>query len=387
LITLGIKTSTPYAALGNGIIAHVLDFDDYEVPSMAHPSVAVLPAVLAVGERLNAPGSVCLESYLAGMEVISKVGLGISPDHYDKGWHATGTLGTLGAAAASSRLLRLDSGKVRMALGLAASTSSGLRANFGSMTKSFHAGHAARNGVESASLAMQGFTANKEVLESDLGFCDLFTEGKNYDLQKIVEGLGAPFSILSPGVGKKPYPSCAATHSFVDGILDLVKRYDIQAEEVDSVECGIFYRHPQQLIHSNPQTGLEGKFSLEFCIALALVERRVSIRQFTDSKVKEPKIQELIRKIKKEVTEEAGGKGTPYPTAIFTVHMKDGKTYPCRVQTRKGSPAYPLSAGEIKDKFMECAQLNYSANQSRRILEAVMDIEKAADIGNVIQLF
>jgi 2-methylcitrate dehydratase PrpD len=234
---------------------------------------------------------------------------------------------------------------------------------------------------------MEGFTANKEVLESDLGFCDLFTEGKNYDLQKIVEGLGAPFSILSPGVGKKPYPSCAATHSFVDGILDLVKRYDIQAEEVASVECGIFYRHPKQLIHSNPQTGLEGKFSLEFCIALALVERRVSIRQFTDSKVKEPKIQELMRKIKKEVTEEAGGKGTPYPTAIIMVRMKDGKGYPVRVETRKGSPFHPLTAEEVVNKFMDCAQLNYSANQSRRILEAVMDIEKAEDIGNVIQLF
>ena len=387
VITQGIKTSAPYAAFGTGVIAHVLDFDDYEVPSMAHPSVTVLPAVLALGEKLQSSGKKCLEAYLLGMEVISKIGRGINPNHYDKGWHSTGTLGTLGAASASSRLLALDPDKTKTALGIAASMSSGLRANFGTMTKSFHAGHAARNGVESAILASGGFTANKDILESDLGFCDLFTEGKNYDLQKIVQGLGAPFSILSPGVGKKPYPSCAATHSFLDGILGLIERYDIKAEDVESVECGIFYRHPQQLIHSNPQTGLEGKFSLEFCIALALVERRVSIRQFTDSKVKEPKIQELMKKIRKEVTEEAGGKGTPYPTAIFTVHMKDGKSYPSRVQTRKGSPLHPLSAGEIKDKFMECAQLNYSADQSRRILEAVMDIERAEDIGNVIQLF
>ncbi len=124
VMTQGIKTSAPYAALGNGIIAHVLDFDDYEVPSMAHPSVAVLPAVLALGESLKASGKACLESYLAGMEVISKVGLGINPDHYDKGWHSTGTLGALGAASASSKLLRPGSDKVRMALGIAASTSS-----------------------------------------------------------------------------------------------------------------------------------------------------------------------------------------------------------------------------------------------------------------------
>jgi 2-methylcitrate dehydratase PrpD len=387
LITQGIKTSASYAAFGNGVMGHVLDFDDYEVPSMAHPSVTVLPAVLAMGEKVKASGKACLQAYLVGMEVISKVGRGIAPDHYDKGWHSTGTLGTLGSASASSKLLNLDVERMRMALGIAASMSSGLRANFGTMTKSFHAGHAARNGVEAASFASRGFTATQEVLESDLGFCNLFTEGKKYDLQKIGEGLGDPFSIFSPGVGKKPYPSCAATHSFLDGILGLIEQYDIKPEDVDSVECGIFYRLPKMLIHSNPQTGLEGKFSLEFCMALALQERKVSLGHFTDSKVKEPGIQKLIKKIKKEVTEEAGGKGTDLPTAIITVHMKNGATYPCRVKTRKGSPKSPLSAQEVMNKFLECAQLNYSAEQSRGIMEAVMDVDKAEDIGKIIQLF
>jgi 2-methylcitrate dehydratase PrpD len=387
LITQGIKTSASYAAFGSGVMGHVLDFDDYEVPSMAHPSVTVLPAVLAMGEKVKASGKACLQAYLVGMEVISKVGRGIAPDHYDKGWHSTGTLGTLGSASASSKLLNLDVERMRMALGIAASMSSGLRANFGTMTKSFHAGHAARNGVEAASLASRGFTATQEVLESDLGFCNLFTEGKKCDLQKIGEGLGDPFSIFSPGVGKKPYPSCAATHSFLDGILGLIEQYDIKPEDVDSVECGIFYRLPKMLIHSNPQTGLEGKFSLEFCMALALQERKVSLGHFTDSKVKEPGIQKLIKKIKKEVTEEAGGKGTDLPTAIITVHMKNGATYPCRVKTRKGSPKSPLSAQEVMNKFLECAQLNYSAEQSRGIMEAVMDVDKAEDIGKIIQLF
>jgi 2-methylcitrate dehydratase PrpD len=387
LITQRTKTLAQYAAFGNGVIAHVLDFDDYEVPSMAHPSVTVLPAVLALGERVKASGKACLEAYFAGMEVISKVGRGINPDHYDKGWHSTGTLGTLGAASASSKLLKLSLEKVRMALGIASSMSSGLRGNFGTMTKAFHAGHAARNGVESAILASLGFTASKDILENDLGFCNIFTERRNYDLQKIVEGLGAPFSILSPGVGIKPYPSCAATHSFLDGIFCLMCQYDIKAEEVDSVECGIFYRYPKMLIHSNPQTGLEGKFSLEFCIALALQERDVSLRQFTDSKVKEPGIRKLIKRIKKEVTEEAGRKRTEYPIAILTVHMKNGKSFPCRVEKRKGSPVNPLSAEEIIDKFMDCAQMNYSISQSRRIFEAVRSIEKIEDIGELIGLF
>jgi 2-methylcitrate dehydratase PrpD len=188
-------------------------------------------------------------------------------------------------------------------------------------------------------------------------------------------------------VGKKPYPSCAATHSFLDGILSLIEQYDIKAEDVDSVECGIFYRLPSQLIHSNPKTGLEGKFSLEFCIALALQERRVNLGHFTDSKVREPGIQKLIKKITKEVTDEAGGKGTELPTAILTVHMKNGATYPCRVRTRKGSPRSPLSAQEVMSKFLECAQLNYSLQQSRRIAEAVMEMEKAEDIREIVRHF
>jgi 2-methylcitrate dehydratase PrpD len=387
VLTQGIKTSSAYAAFGNGMIAHVLDFDDYESPSMAHPSVTVLPAVFALGEKLKVPGRLCLAAYLLGMEIISKVGRAINPDHYDKGWHSTGTLGALGAATASAKLLKLDAERVSMALGIAASTSSGLRANFGTMTKSFHAGHAARNGVESALLASQGCTASRDVFESDLGFCDVFTEGKNYDVRKIVESLGAPFSIQSPGVGKKPYPSCAATHSFIDGIFELIERHDLKAEDVDAVECGIFYRLPSMLIHSQPRTGLEGKFSLEFCVALALQDRKVSIRQFTDEQVREPKIQELIKKIKKEVTEEAGGKDTLYPAAILRVRMKNGKNYSCRIEKRKGSPASPLSVKETMDKFMECAQLHYSADQSRRIAAMVMDMEQTEDIGQVIQLF
>jgi 2-methylcitrate dehydratase PrpD len=387
LITQGMKTSAPYAAFGNGVIAHVLDFDDYEVPSMAHPSVTVLPGVLALGERQRASGKECLGAYLVGMEVISKVGRGIHPDHYDQGWHATGTLGALGAASASAKLLKLDLEQVKMTLGIAASMSSGLRGNFGTMTKAFHAGHAARNGVESATLALLGFTASKDILENDLGFCNIFTAGKKDDLSKIIGELGAPFSILSPGVGIKLYPSCAATHSFLDGIFDLIRQFDIKAEEVDAVECGVFYRLPKMLIHSNPQTGLEGKFSLEFCIAVALKERDAGLRQFTDSKVQEPGIQQLLKRVKKEVTEEAGKKGTAYPTAILTVLMKDGKNYSCRVEKRKGSPVNPLSPKEVMDKFMECAHLNYSPNRSQRIMDTVMNMEKVKDIGELIRLF
>jgi 2-methylcitrate dehydratase PrpD len=385
LITQGIKTSAQYAAFGNGIIAHVLDFDDYEIISKAHPSATVLPAVLALGEKLQASGKECLGAYLLGVEVVSKIGRWISPGHYNKGWHSTATLGTLGAASASSKLLKLDPEKTRMAIGIAASMSSGLRGNFGTMTKALHAGHAAKNGVEAATLASLGFTASKNILEQDLGFCNIFAEN-NFDLQKMASDLGSSFSIISPGFGKKPYPSCASTHSFLDGILHLINKFDIKVEDVDSVECGIPYLYQKILIHSNPQTGLEGKFSLEFCVALALQERTVNISQFADSKVNEPKIRELIKRIRRVIIEKDGGKGTQSPGAVVTVHMKDGKSYSHKAEERKGSPANPLARHEIINKFIDCAELNYTKDRIDQILKVVMNIEKVYDIGELIKL-
>jgi len=383
IIPHGVKTSPPYAALTNGLSGHMLDYDDLEWPSMAHPSVTVLPAVLALGEKAGAHGKKCLESYLTGMEVIAKIGEGINPNHYDKGWHSTGTIGALGAASASSKLLNLDTEKTRMAVGIAASMSSGLRENFGTMTKPFHAGHAARNGVESALLASRNFTASKNILEKELGFCNLFTEKNEYDLEKITKNLGSPFSIISPGVGIKLYPSCGATHSILDGVIHLTDQFDIKAEEVDSVECGIFYLYPKMLIHSNPQTGLEGKFSLEFCVALALTEKAAKLTHFTDSMVQQPKIQDLIKRVRKFVTEEVGTRGTQYPGAIITVNLKNGRRYSHKVGNRKGTPANPLTADEIKNKFIECARLVHSRNQIDRIVDTVMDLEQLDSVSKL----
>jgi 2-methylcitrate dehydratase PrpD len=387
LLTQGIATSTTYAAFGNAIIAHVLDYDDYEVPSMAHPSVTVLPAVLALGEKLGASGEACIEAYLVGMEVISQVGRGIAPEHYDRGWHSTGTLGTLGAAAASSRLLNLNNEKTRLALGIAASMSSGLRGNFGTMTKSFHAGHASRNGVEAAGLAALGFTAAMDIIEQDLGFCEVFTDGKDFDLGKISDALGNPFSLISPGVGRKLYPSCAATHGYLDGIIGLASQHDIRPGDVDSVECGIFYRHPKMLIHANPKTGLEGKFSLEFCVALALSQRTASLNDFVDSKVNDPEIQKLIRKVHKAVTDEAGVRGSEVAVALMKVRLMNGTTYMCRVEHKKGSPGNPSSVDEIIHKFEGNARLKYTDEEGRHILETVMNLEKAGNVRKLIALF
>jgi 2-methylcitrate dehydratase PrpD len=353
---------------------------------MAHPSVTVLPTVLALGEKFRSTGKECLEAYLIGMEVISRVGGGINPDHYGKGWHSTGTVGTLGSASASSKLLKLDPEKTKMAIGIASSMSSGLRGNFGTMTKPFHAGHAARCGVEAATLASLGFTASKKIIESDLGYCNIFTTGNKYDLEKITSGLGSPFSIISPGVGLKPYPSCGATHAFLDAVIHLTNKFDIRAEDVDSVECGIPSLYTKMLIHSRPRTGLEGKFSLEFCIALALKERSAKVSQFTDSKAQDPMIQELIKRIKKSVIEEADRRESDNPNMTMAIRMKDGKSYTYKVQPSRGSPLNPLSNEEIINKFLDCAALNYTRNEVDEILETVMNFERLGDIAELVRL-
>jgi 2-methylcitrate dehydratase PrpD len=264
--------------------------------------------------------------------------------------------------------------------------SSGLRENFGTMTKAFHAGHAARSGVESAVLASLGFTASRNILERELGFCNLFTDKNGYDLEKITKDLGSPFSIISPGVGKKLYPSCAATHSVLDGVFHLIKEFNIKSKDVDSVECGIFYLYPKMLIHSSPQTGLEGKFSLEFCVALAFAERAVRLTHFVDSTVQDPQIQGLIKRVKKCVTTEVGGKGTQYPGATIRVNLKNGESYSYKVEKRKGSPADPLVTDEIVQKFMDCACLIHSRKQASRIVDAAMGIENSHDISQLIRL-
>jgi 2-methylcitrate dehydratase PrpD len=387
LITQGIKTSAQYAAFGNGIIAHVLDFDDYEWPSMAHPSVTVLPAVLALGEKLQASGKECLEAYLLGMEVISKIGNGINPSHYDKGWHSTSTLGPLGAAAASTKLLRCNLEKVKMALGIAASMSSGLRGNFGTMTKAFHAGHASKNGIESAMLASLGFTADKTILERELGFCSIFTEDKAYDLKKIVQNLGDPFSIVSPGIGIKPYPSCAATHSVLDGVLHLINQHAIKAEDVDNVECGIFYLYPKMLIHSEPRTGLEGKFSLEFCVAVALLDQELNLEKFTDEKVNRPEVQALIKKVRQFVTKDVGDRGTHYPGATIKINLKNGTSYSTKVEARKGSPLNHLSKDEVIDKFIGNSSTFFKKNRINEMIEKVMHLDNLTDIRDLIRCF
>src|SRR6185503_876784 len=220
VVGAGRRTGAVWAALCNGTAAHALDYDDTNFALMGHPSAPVLAAALAAGELATADGRAVLHAFLLGFEVETTLAEVINPAHYEHGWHATCTLGTLGAAAAAARLLGLDAGQTRHALAVAASQSSGLKENFGTMTKPFHAGHAARSGVLSALMAREGWTASERALAP-------------------LATLAAPWKILTTGVAVKPYPSCACTHSIIDSALELRRVEGIRPDEVEEVTVGV----------------------------------------------------------------------------------------------------------------------------------------------------
>lgn len=383
IVGAGFSSSPPLAALANGIMANAIDFDDVDWPSRAHPSAVIFPTVLALGEKLNCSGKEILNAYILGVEVITKIGLGVSPVHYGRGWETTSTLGSLGAAAASSKLLKLDLMKMQMALGIASSEASGIRGNFATMTKAFHIGKAAFSGILAAGLAAEGFTADPTIIERPLGFLSVFAEGA--PAERMIDNLGVTYTFIQPGLAMKIYPSCAATHSVLDGVFHLIEKYDIRSEDVQSVECGLFYLHPNFLVPHYPETGLEGKFSLEFCVALALSQRKIQIKEFTDSKVKEPKMKELMKRVTKFIDNGVGREEAQFPGATVTVKLRNGAQYSYKVKKRKGSPSSPLNLEEIKDKFLDCAQLIHSKERALRIIESVMKIDQVDSIQKWIE--
>jgi 2-methylcitrate dehydratase PrpD len=388
VIGSGFKTSAPLAALANGTMAHALDFDDVNWGMSGHPTVPLLPAVLALGQQIHVSGQEVLLAYALGFEVETKIGLGMNPRHYDLGWHATSTFGTLGAAAACAKLLRLGVEKTRMALGIAASTAAGLRQNFGTMTKPLHPGQAAMNGVTAAQLAELGWTADADILEAPYGFCQLYAGAGQFNLDSIAKQLGSPFELLATGVGIKQYPCCAFTHRALDGMLTLVQQHKLSADEVVAVECRVGRPTTEVLIHTRPQTGLEGKFSMQYCMAAALLDKRIGLLSFSDEKVRRPAVQQLCERVTMTPHPEAqrsGASGEELPVTV-TVTLKNGRTLSAQVQHPKGHPANPLSAVALQEKFEDCAYGVLERPDIGQVIALVQGLEQVGDVGTLMDV-
>lgn len=385
VIGFGTKTSAPHAAFANGVFGHVLDYDDYTFSFIGHPTVVVAPVILSIGEVLNSNGKDLLTAFLLGTEVQWKIGEALvgSGNHYNKGWHSTGTVGTLGAVAAAGKLLRLDSEKMANAFSIAASEISGIREQFGTMAKPFHAGRAAENGVVAALLARGGFTGAKTAFEGETGIFRLIAD--DYDLSKI-DRLGDPWGLLDPdsqkGIIFKLYPCCGSGDGAIDGIFSMIEEHGIKTEEVESIECFANEHKVRNLKHHNPQTGMEAKFSLEYWLTIALLEGKVGIDQFVDEKVNDPRVQEFMKKIVFSVSP-----GMPRPPVKIKINMRNGNSYTKTYWPPKASPENPASDEELIAKYRNCAEWSgLTREETEKSVEFIMGIERLKDINGLMKL-
>jgi 2-methylcitrate dehydratase PrpD len=381
------RTSPHFAALVNGISIHADDFDDTQLAAakdrvyglLMHPTVPVLPAIFALAEQRTVSGKEWMLAYHVGAEVECKIAEGIAPRHYQDGFHTTGTCGPFGSAAACAKLLKFDLPKTLNAFGLAASQSGGLRENFGTMTKPFQAGHAAESGLISAELAGLGWTAAEEILEADRGF--FHAAGGSYDPSAVMDRLGKPWTFASPGVSLKPYPSGSLTHPAMTELARLIDAHKIQATQVEKVDIGANHNMTTTLLHHQPKTGLEAKFSMEFCLAILLLEHKAGLGQFSDKVVQRADVQAMIRRINFYVDPEAESAGYDKMTSILKIHLTDGTTITGRADFGKGSPANPMTFDEAATKFRGCAEFaEWPKAKTEEIVTFIRGFEAAPDM-------
>ncbi|HXJ13763.1 MAG TPA: MmgE/PrpD family protein [Candidatus Limnocylindrales bacterium] len=381
------KTSPRFAALVNGISIHADDFDDTQLAAasdrvyglLTHPTVPVLPALFALAEQRRVSGKEWMAAYHLGVEVECKIAEAIAPRHYGDGFHTTGTCGPFGSAAACSRLLNFDLSKTLKTFGLVASNSGGLRENFGTMTKPYQAGHASESGLVSAELVALGWTAAEQILEADRGF--FHAAGGSYDPAAIMGRLGNPWTFASPGISLKPYPSGSLTHPAMTELARLIQVNNIEAPQVEKVDVGANHIMTTTLLHHDPKTGLEAKFSMEFCMAILLIERKAGLGQFSDKVVRRADVQAMMRKVNFYVDPEAESAGFDKMTSLLKITLKDGKVITGRAAFGKGSPANPMTFDEAAVKFRGCAEYaDWPREKMEQIIAFVRTLETAADV-------
>ena len=380
-----LRTSMEGAALVNGVSGHALDYDDVNRSSIGHPSVVILPAALAAAQGAGASGRRLVEAYVAGVEVMTKLGRAMGTAHYRTGWHATSTLGTLGAAMAAGKVFGLPTEVLQHALAVAASEASGSRQNFGTMTKPYHPGHAARCGVAAARLARRGMTGDTTILEAPLGYFAIFAYGEAGPAG-LAASLGNPYDVVSPGMNVKRYPCCYATHRAADAVLDLVREYELRAGDVESAEVTVPPGGLAAVTRDRPRTGLEGKFSLPYVVAAALLDGRVALDSFTDEKVLRPDAQALLRAVRPVEDPSIAVEFNPIEEGYVTVkiHRRSGAPLKRRVDYPRGAPQNPLSREELHEKFRDCARGVLPPVQSARALDLLASIEALPRLDDLI---
>jgi len=391
VIGSNLKVAPRFAAFANGVGVHADDYDDTQLAVakdrvyglLTHPTAPALPAALAVGEASGASGAEVMLAYHIGVEVECKIAEAINPRHYQTGFHATATCGTFAAASAAGRLMGLDAEALQRALSIAGSQSAGLRENFGTMTKPFHAGRSSESGVAAAQFAAYGWTATDKILEAPRGFFS--AAGGGYDVNAIAGKLGAPWTFDQPGISIKPHPSGSLTHPGMTEMLRLIAEHGIKAADVKHVRVGTNSNMPNALIHHRPTNELQGKFSMEFCMAILLIEGRAGLNEFVDEVINRPDVKAMIEKVDFVIDERAEAAGYHKMTTYIDITLKDGRTISGLADFGKGSPANPMSFDEVAAKFHECAEFaGWDKAKAGDVVALVSDLESQPSLDRLL---
>ncbi len=374
-----LRTSASSAALANGTAAHALDFDDMCFVSLAHPSAPLVAAALAAAEAVGASGAALLDGYVVGFELEGRLGRVMNPAHYERGWHCTSTIGTVGAAAAAARILGLDAAATAHALAIAASEASGLKENFGTMVKPLHAGLAARNAVLAALLARGGMDASPLALDGPQGFLAAMDSAQP-SLVEAIADLGTRWETLDTGITVKLYPSCAGTHPTLDALLDLRRVERFAGADVERIEVIVDSITPTVLLYDRPASGLEAKFSMPFCAAAAALDGRVGIDTFDAARLHDPAIADLMARVSMRVDPALDCAAPPLTQARLLVLLKDGRELRAAANGARGYPERPVGDEELAAKFLACAERTMTRQSAIAAIEMLREIERLEDV-------
>lgn len=377
IVSPDATVSEPEAGLAIATAGHGLDYDDLSWGMDGHPSVTLVPPIFVLASRLDVDGQDAITAYAAGFETECTLAEPISPEHYERGWHATATFGTFGAAAAAASLLNLDDERTLHALNIAASMPGGLKRNFGSMTKPLHAGLAVRSGLTAALLADEGLTADRTAISGRRGFWDLYADGPDEGFT-----VGDGWHLESAGIHTKAYPCCYFLHTSIAATQALKREYDFSPRDVSAVEVTASHGTADALRHADPSTGLEAKFSMEYTIASTLVHDEVGLSVFETEALDVPDVQRLRRHV--SLTTDSA---LAYDSHEATVRIEtDEGTYSEHRNNPPGTHDDPLSEDELQEKFFTCAQRAVSREAASEAYERVSNLSMEDDMEEVISL-
>lgn len=361
------------AALINGISSHVLDFDDTHVKAI-HPSAPVWPALLALAEWKKISGADLVHAYILGVEAECRIGLSVVPEHYDIGWHITGTVGVFGAAAAAGKILGLNEQQMAWALGIAATQSAGLREMFGSMCKCLHPGSAAQNGLKAAFLALNNFTSSEQAIEAKRGWGHVLS--KKFDANAITTDLGATYE-LSKNM-YKPFACGLVVHGTIDGCIQLRNEYNLSAEMIERIDLKVGAIVMELTGKTEPTTGLEGKFSVFHVAAVSIIQGAAGEAQFSDACVRDPEIVKLRRKVHADIDTQL-----EWAQARITITLKDGQILDRLILHPLGSLERPMSDQDLEAKFVDLTAGILSPEKCKEAIRLCWSIESLSDTGEI----